>query len=192
MVGAGPADLLGSLVLSKHGIPVTLMDMGQSLDPNLRATHHSAPAVTELIRAGVIDDVKAEGFIPDGVSWRRIDGEEIVSLDPTVLGDTPSDLVYLPLDELAKILNRHLDRQKNVRILFNHEVIDIGQKDNEAWVEANTEAGVKQFKAQYITGCDGANSKIRRSLFEDGEFPGFTWDKQIVATNVSLEVDILS
>ena len=38
--------LLGSLVLSKHGIPVALMDMGQGLDPNLRPTHYLAPAVS--------------------------------------------------------------------------------------------------------------------------------------------------
>jgi len=38
--------------------------------------------------------------------------------------------------------------------------------------------------ADYVIGCDGANSKVRRSLFGDWNFPGFTWGEQIVATNL--------
>ncbi|KAF2815573.1 FAD/NAD(P)-binding domain-containing protein [Mytilinidion resinicola] len=169
VVGVGPAGLLAGLILSKNGLPVTLMDMGQSLDTNTRATHYAAPAVTELIRAGVIDDVKAEGFQPHGVSWRKINGEKIASLNADVLGDAPDRMVCLPLDKLVMILKRHLDQRSKVEILFDHEV--------------KTKGGERRFAAQYIIGCEGANSKIRRSLFGDWEFPGFTWDKQVVATN---------
>ena len=41
-----------------------------------------------MIRVGVLDDVKAERFVSDGVSWRRINGEEIASLDSIFLRDT--------------------------------------------------------------------------------------------------------
>lgn len=42
----------------------------------------------------------------------------------------------------------------------------------------------KSHEADYIVGCDGANSIVRRNLFGDMVFPGFTWDKQIVATSM--------
>lgn len=47
-----------------------------------------------------------------------------------------------------------------------------------------TPAGEEKFSADYIVGCDGASSQIRRSLFGNLDFPGRTWDEQIVATNV--------
>jgi 2-polyprenyl-6-methoxyphenol hydroxylase-like FAD-dependent oxidoreductase len=39
-------------------------------------------------------------------------------------------------------------------------------------------------EGDYVVGCDGANCTVRRRLFGEMEFPGFTWEEQIVATNV--------
>ncbi|KAK5311057.1 hypothetical protein LTR93_011844 [Exophiala xenobiotica] len=41
---------------------------------------------------------------------------------------------------------------------------------------------MKELLADYVVGCDGANSLIRSSLLGD-DFPGSTWDLQIIATN---------
>ena len=185
VIGAGPAGLLTALILAKSGIAVTLIDKADKLDLNPRATHYSAPAISELIRAGVIKDMLDEGFHPHGVSWRKLNGEVIAALDADVLGDAPDRMVCLPLNKLAIILKRHLDQQSNTKMLFGHSVVGLGQDDHKAWVDVETPDGKKQLSAQYIVGCDGANSQIRRSLFGDWEFPGHTWDKQIVATNVS-------
>jgi 2-polyprenyl-6-methoxyphenol hydroxylase-like FAD-dependent oxidoreductase len=40
--------------------------------------------------------------------------------------------------------------------------------------------------ADYVVGCDGANSTVRRLLYGDS-YPGRTWEEQIVATNVYYE-----
>ncbi|KAK7214894.1 hypothetical protein V2G26_002897 [Clonostachys chloroleuca] len=37
--------------------------------------------------------------------------------------------------------------------------------------------------ADYVVGCDGANSVIRKQLF-GADFPGYTWNLTIIATNV--------
>ena len=49
---------------------------------------------------------------------------------------------------------------------------------------AGRDAVEEVVKAKYVVGCDGANSIVRRKLFGE-EYPGFTWDAQIIATNVS-------
>ena len=185
VVGAGPAGLLTTLILAQNSVPITLIDMADGLDTNPRATHYSAPAVSELARAGILDDVRAEGFLPRGVSWRKLNGEEIAHLNAEDMSDVNERMVCLPLDKLAQILQKHLAKQKLVDIKFGHEVIATGQDENSAWLDVRTKDGEKRLSAPYVVGCDGANSKIRRSLFGDWEFPGFTWDKQIVATNVS-------
>lgn len=62
----------------------------------------------------------------------------------------------------------------------------IGQSEDKSWVEVQTGNELKRLEVDYIVGCDGANSQIRKSLFGDWNFPSKTWDEQIVATNVSV------
>ncbi|KAH6679065.1 hypothetical protein B0J14DRAFT_685967 [Halenospora varia] len=183
IVGAGPAGLLLALLLSKKGISTRVLDAAEKLDSQPRATHYGPPAVHELARAGVLEDVRAEGFIAREVCWRKLSGEYIAGLDGGVLDGYPDQLTCLPLDRLGKILYSHLQAQSGVDVLWQHKVTSIHQSEEKAYVEVETAAGTKMLEADYVVGCDGANSQIRRALFGDWNFPGRTWDEQIVATN---------
>ena len=186
IVGAGPSGLLLALLLGKKGIPVKLLEAENALDDRPRASHYSPPAVYELRRAGVLDDMEAEGgFIPNGACWRKLNGEFLGGVPApgnSEVNVTP--MICLPLDKLSVILQRQISHLPCVEILYSHKVTTLGQDKGKAWVVVETPDGTKTLEAKYIVGCDGANSQIRRSLFGDWEFPGFTWDKQIVATNV--------
>ncbi|KAF2502675.1 FAD/NAD(P)-binding domain-containing protein [Lophium mytilinum] len=183
VVGAGPAGLLLSILLAKQGIPVTILEMGDKLDENPRATHYGPPAMHELNRAGVGDDVRAKGFIPGVVCWRKMDGTVLAGIDGSVMDGDPDRMVCLPLNKLGAVLYEHVTKQPTAKILFKHKVTGIGQDDDKAWVDVQSPDGESRIEADYIVGCDGANSQIRRSLFGDSNFPGRTWDEQIVATN---------
>ncbi|EXJ89629.1 hypothetical protein A1O3_02696 [Capronia epimyces CBS 606.96] len=183
IVGAGPSGLLLGLLLAKRNIPVQLVDLSDKLDELPRATHYGAPAMYELNRAGVVDDIRAAGFLPDGVAWRKLDGTFLAGIDATVTADDPDRMTCLPLNKLGRILLEHLNRQPAATISWGHKVVSIGQDEEKAWINVETPHGPNTLEAPYIVGCDGANSQIRRSLFGDWEFPGKTWDEQIVATN---------
>lgn len=209
-MGAGPAGLILALMLAQKGIRATVLEKADDIDRNPRASFYSAPTIHELRRAGLMDDIMRQAFVPDGVSWRVLgrDGPpgagsssptstETEQLFPhvcTIRAENPpgaETMISLPLDELLPIITEHLARHNPAaggRLLFGHEVVAIGQDAGRAWVDVDvrTPEGTtkKRFEADYVVGCDGANSKIRRELFGD-RFPGFTWDKQIVATNVS-------
>ena len=130
-----------------------------------------------------MEDILKQAYLPHGVSWRHIGGAEICRIETT---NPPGDekMISLPLDELLPIIADHLSRHSNAKVLLNHEVTKIGEEADRAWVDVTTPEGGKRLEATYVVGCDGGNSTIRKLLF-DGRFPGFTWDKQIVATNVS-------
>ena len=184
MVGAGPSGLVLALLLAKQGISVTVLEKSNEYDKQPRASFYSLPAIHELRRAGVMGEVTARAFHANGVSWRYIDGTRIASIHAD---DAPADerMVSLPLDELIPLIASHLERQPSGKILLSHEVLSIGQDEQQAWVDVKTPDGEdKRFLATYIVGCDGGQSKIRRDLFGKS-FPGRTWDQQIVATNVS-------
>ena len=185
IVGAGPSGLLLGLLLAKRGIQVQVIDMSSELDSQPRATHYGPPAMYELRRAGVVEDLRAQGFMPDGVCWRKLDGTFLAGLSNKVVENDPDRMVCLPLNRLGRILMEHIGRQPTATVTWGQKVKSIGQDEEKAWVVVETPEGEKKLEAQYIIGCDGANSQVRRSLFGDWEFPGKTWDEQIVATNVS-------
>ncbi|KAH7137037.1 putative monooxygenase [Dactylonectria estremocensis] len=183
IAGAGPSGLTLALLLAKQGIKTTVVDMAPHLNSAPRATHYSWPAVYELGRAGVLEEVIREGFINDRpVSWRKLDGTLLAQVD---IESIPRDkrMVCLPLNHLTSILEEHLSKEPSATILWNHKVLGVGQDTSQAWADVETPTGIQVLKADYVVGCDGANSQIRRSLFGDGDFPGKTWDEQIVATN---------
>ncbi|KAG5661256.1 hypothetical protein KAF25_005378 [Fusarium avenaceum] len=186
IVGAGPAGLLLGLLLAKQNIPVTIVEQSSKLDENPRATHYGPPAIKILNGAGVGDELRSKGLLVDTVAWRRLDGSYIAGLNHATEKDSPDRMVALPLNEVAQLLKDHGAKFPSLSYLFNHKVISIGQDESKAWIDALDTTTEKEvlLEADYIVGCDGANSIIRRSLFGDMGFPGRTWDEQIVATNV--------
>lgn len=184
VVGAGPAGLVLSLLLAKQGINVLVLDGAEKLDEQPRATHYAAPATYELRRAGILQEVIDKGYTPDGVVWRDLDGKSLGGMSSATL--SPEDkIACLPLNRLTRIIMEHLEKQPSAEVRWSHKVLPtIGQDESSACIMVQTPDGEKKFSADYIVGCDGANSQIRRSLFGN-DFPGMTWDEQIVATNVS-------
>ncbi|KAK0610631.1 hypothetical protein B0T17DRAFT_621097 [Bombardia bombarda] len=189
VVGAGPSGLLLSLLLSKHGIPVTILEAADHLDQQPRAAHYGTPAIPEFRRAGIIDEVRARGMRLSTMCWRRFDDHGYMAgFDASdVLADVDGEdlrthcFVMQDLDQL--MADRFRDEYGGV-ICWEHRVTGVGQDGEKAWVDVEVGKGgeTKRMEADYVVGCDGASSIVRRSLFGE-EFPGFTWDAQIIATN---------
>ncbi|KIW97275.1 uncharacterized protein Z519_02667 [Cladophialophora bantiana CBS 173.52] len=185
IVGAGPSGLLLGLMLAKKGVIVHILEAAGELDDSPRAAYYGPPAAYELRRAGVIDDVRNEGFDPVKTCWRKLDGTYLAGFDNSLMHEDPDRLACLPLAQLDRLLYRHAIQQPTLKVFFNHKVVDVGQDDDKAWVDVETPEGQKRLVATYIVGCDGASSTVRRKLYGAKDFPGYTWDKQIVATNVA-------
>ncbi len=184
-VGAGPSGLLLALLLAKNGINVELFDADKAVSEQPRAAHYAPPAVAELRRAGVYDDVASAGYMPRDFTWRKPDGTPVASMYFDVITPEEDRMVVLPLNHLCKILYSHLEAQPSAKVQWNHKVVDIGQDGDKAWVMVETPEGHQKHEADYIIGCDGANSQVRRSLFGDLNYPGETLNAQIIATNVN-------
>lgn len=184
VVGAGPSGLILGLLLAKQGIEVELLDAGAELNDQPRAAHYASPAAYELDRAGVLDDVKASGITPKGFAWRQMDTTFIAGMKLGVLPDDyPYNMQVLPLDRLGKLLYEHIQRQPTAHVKWSHRVVKIGQDEGKAWVDVETPNGTVRSEGDYVVGCDGASSTVRRELFGP-EYPGETLNAQIIATNV--------
>lgn len=111
-------------------------------------------------------------------------------MENELLGGIRADLsnedsmVCLPLDRLDEILLKEFEGQETAEVLWEYRVVGVEQDGGEARVRVETREGELVLGADYVVGCDGANSIVRRSVYGD-EFPGITLDSQIIATNVS-------
>lgn len=95
-------------------------------------------------------------------------------------------MACLVLDQLDELMLEEFLTKYNGKISWKHKVVGTGQDEKQAWVDVETPEGKKKIYGDYVVGCDGAGSAVRKSLFGD-EYPGFTWERQIVATNVCCE-----
>lgn len=193
VVGAGPSGLTLALLLANAGIKVTLLDSAPTIDDRPRAAHYAPSVIQVLRKAGVLEDVRRDGLIPGNMTWRKIDGTPIASLTDCSQSRSPDALTVLPLDKLGKVLLSHAEKNSNITIKWNHTVTNVGFDSRSAWAIILTENGTeRKMEADYLCGCDGATSQVRKSLFGDKNFPGKTWDAQIIATNVSLDRSVPS
>ena len=177
------------MLLAKKGISIQVLEAGTKLDEQPRATHYGISAFPILREAGIFDEVKAQGFEPRSVCWRKLDGTRLTGSNKQLPLGEDLNMVCLPLNQLCKIIIQHLQNYPSSGILWSTKATKAGQDEHRAWVDAETADGVKRYEADYVIGCDGANSQVRRSLFGDQwdeGFPGRTWDQQLVATNVSI------
>ncbi|KAI0126955.1 FAD binding domain-containing protein [Xylariales sp. AK1849] len=186
VVGAGPAGLLLCLLLSKHGIPVHLLEASAQLDDRPRAAIYGPPAIPDLKRAGILEEVRRRGMTLNSLSWRRFEDHSFITgMNGEVMADIDGEdlrTTCLVLDELDRLMLDNFLTKYNGKIHWKHKVVAIGQDENTAWVDVETPDGPTKVYGEYIVGCDGANSQVRKALFN--EFPGFTWDRQLAATNV--------
>lgn len=114
----------------------------------------------------------------------------------------------LVLQDLCKVMLEEC-LERGVQVCWGSRVVGVGhtglgdtdgeKEEKGAWVEVEVtgeDGEVKERKRVggegcIVVGADGANSAVRKGLFGD-EFPGFTWDRTIIATNVSFHFPVTS
>ncbi|THY41610.1 FAD binding domain-containing protein [Aureobasidium pullulans] len=188
VVGAGPSGLLLSLLLIRAGIKVHLLDAAPTLDDQPRAAHYGPPAIPDLRRAGILDKIKSQGMTLNTMCWRKLDQTYIAGMDTSeTLSNDPEygdvRTVSLALQTLDALMLEEFEKEGG-QVSWEHRVLDVEQDDSKVSIKVQTpDENEKTIETDYVVGCDGANSVVRKSLFGE-DFPGFTWNqKQIVATN---------
>ncbi|KAK2057696.1 FAD/NAD(P)-binding domain-containing protein [Colletotrichum caudatum] len=193
IVGSGPAGLLLTLLLSREGIEVQVLEAAADVDRRPRAAYYGTASIPDLQRAGVLDEIRRRGFPPTSFTSRQFGGEyrALGLLDTNLLADIDGqDLrsACLPQKDLLEILVKRVENNPLVTLSWNHKVLGVGQDETKGWVDVETPEGQSRIEADYVVGCDGAHSTVRKSLF-GSDFPGKTWDVQLVSTDTYYDLE---
>ncbi|KAG5929092.1 hypothetical protein E4U53_002524 [Claviceps sorghi] len=143
-------------------------------------------------QAGILDDIRAESMTHfPAICWRSVrTGEVLTGIDLSVVKDDPDRMTILPLNKMLQIMLRHCRERYSgyVTLLFRHKVIDVEQDTTSASVtievsphedEHEAKNTTIRLTADYVVGCDGGQSSVRRILFQR-QWPGETFSSQLL------------
>ncbi len=123
------------------------------------------------------------GFYVRAMAWRKPGGEKIVKIDDMDSLNMPDKMISYPLNLLGEVILEELMGLDNVSIHWNHRVIGLSQDENRVSVEVEYLGHQCTIVADFVVGCDGASSGVRKALL-GRDFSGYTLDTQMVTTNV--------
>ena len=171
IVGGGIGGMSAALAMAKRGVTVTLIDS----DPDWRVYGAGISITGMSLRAfddlGVLDEIRARGFIHSGMRPMRFDGAPLGNPMFAPPGSPPvmhGGGIMRPV--LHDILSKRV-RAAGIEVRLGVTVETLDQDDS--GVDVSLTDGVNE-RYDLVVGADGIFSKMREMIFPDAQGPQFT------------------
>lgn len=184
IAGAGPVGLVLAMELAARGIDVTMLEPRRRLEPpNVKCNHVSARSMEILRRLGVAGAVRQAGLpedYPHDIAYRiTATGQELTRIPipcrrdrytaatgpdtgwPTAEPPHRINQIYM-----EPILFLHAEAQARIRILNRTALRDFEQDaQGVRAVAEHVDSGQRlNFDCDYLIGCDGGRSMVRKRI----------------------------
>jgi 2-polyprenyl-6-methoxyphenol hydroxylase-like FAD-dependent oxidoreductase len=179
IVGGGPSGLTLALDLGLHGVDCHVINAESGRAPNPRCNTTSARSMEHFRRLGVASRVRAAGLpadYPTTVQYRTsMTGYELFRMEFPSSRDvisgagkegwaTPEPQHRISQLYLEPVLEDAARSTPGVTVERGCRLVSLRQY--EGYVEATVEnaGGVREIRARYLAGCDGAHSTVRQAI----------------------------
>lgn len=166
IVGFGPVGAMAANLLGRAGVRTLVMDRTPEIFPKPRAIALDHEILRAFDNIGALERIApylepftaSEHFGVDGQLIRRID----MAPAPYPMGYVPSVVFLQP--PVERELRNNLAGFPCVDVLLGLEFAGFSQDGDKVAVEARTAEGeAERFEVEYLIGCDGASSSVRRA-----------------------------
>jgi 3-(3-hydroxy-phenyl)propionate hydroxylase len=184
VIGAGPVGTVAALACARLGHQVTLLEAEERVNDAPRASTTQPPTLEILAELGLIDEYIAQGLVSRTFQfWDRPSLRLIAEFDfDRLRGETAYPyVVQTEQHKLALMGIARLRAMGNATVRMATRVTGLAQDADSATVE--TEQG--PLRADYVIGCDGGRSTVRKSL--GIEFEGFTWPERFLVITTKFD-----
>jgi 3-(3-hydroxy-phenyl)propionate hydroxylase len=183
--GAGPVGLVSALKLSLAGFKVTVFESADQLNMDLRASTFHPPTLDMMATFGLTDQLISQGLIARYTQQRDRKEGVVAEFDMELLKGETNFPFRLQCEQwkLTQLIKKQLDKNPDVKILFNAKLESVTQSHTEVEVKVKVLGETQLFKGEYLIGADGAWSSVRTSL--GIEFEGFTYPERFLVISTT-------
>lgn len=187
IAGGGPVGSTAALLLARAGVPVTVIEREHGMVLDYRASTFHPPTLDLLEESGISAALVAMGLIAPTVQIRDRRAGKVAEFDLGTLRNDTRHPYRLQCEQFKLVdwLYGALARIHGVEILFDHEVTGFIQTGDEVTVEAMHDGARATLKGDFLIGCDGGRSAIRKVL--DVPFAGFTYPEHFLVAGTRFD-----
>ena len=169
VVGGRTTGLMMAAELTRHGVPVRIIDKSPGIDPRSRATYLRARTLEILHGLGLAEEIVARGQPLKAVSLYANGKHVATSPDLPVDSPFPWGAAFAQC-KTELILERHLN-QLGIEVERSTELVAFKQSTDGVQSTIKKPNGSEETNTTpWLIGCDGAHSLTRRLI--DEAFPG--------------------
>jgi 3-(3-hydroxy-phenyl)propionate hydroxylase len=181
IVGAGPAGIVCALALSRRGVPVTVFEQEPAPVKDQRAASLHPPTLEMLDEIGITSRIIDQGFVSSKYRYHdRLDGSVVAEFDLDQMRDEfrfPFVLQYEQYKLTASIYQEYANGS-DFDVRFSHKVSSLSQDGTGVTMEVSSPAGLQVHRADFVIGCDGGRSVVRKLANID--FKGFRYPEKFI------------
>ena len=182
VAGAGPVGLTLAIDLGRRGVRCLLLERHPTTLPWPKMDRSNARTMEFYRRIGIVDRVRALGYPPDNpmdvfLTTRLSDPPIAVLKYPSVaerrkqIAESPNGAWLLEpyqlvsQNKLEPLLKEVAEATPNVTVRYGCDLVDFAQDVRGVTVQARTVDGRDEaLRCDYLAGCDGASSTVRKKL----------------------------
>jgi 3-(3-hydroxy-phenyl)propionate hydroxylase len=182
VAGAGPVGVICALALSKAGIAVTVFEQEPAPVQDQRAASLHPSTLDLLDDLGIVEVIIPKGLVSPAYRFHdRVTGDVVAEFNLADLTDElrfPFVLQYEQYKMTAAIAAACAGR-RDFDVRFSHRITGLAQNGDAVTVDVEGPGGgLERVRADYVIGCDGGRSTVRKLSGID--FEGFTYPEKFI------------
>jgi 3-(3-hydroxy-phenyl)propionate hydroxylase len=181
IVGAGPVGVVAALACARRGMRVALFEAEREVDHSPRAATTHPSTLEMLAGLGLLEEFQSVGLTARHFQfWDGATGTLVAEFDHQSLRDeTPYPyVVQTEQHKLCEIGLRRLAAMAGAEVRLGTSVVDLTQDGKAVKLATTGAAGPEEHAFDYVIGCDGGRSTVRKCL--DVDFEGYTWPERFL------------
>jgi 3-(3-hydroxy-phenyl)propionate hydroxylase len=191
IVGAGPVGMVCALALNRSGIAVTVFEQEPAPVEDQRAASLHPSTLEMLDDLGVTEQILPLGLVSSAYRFHdRVSDSVVAEFDLGLMRDEfrfPYVLQYEQYKLTASIAKEY-GNAADFDVRFSHAVTGLTETADGVDVEVTSPAGVEIVRADYVIGCDGGRSAVRK--LAGIEFEGFTYPERFIKIATSFDFGV--
>jgi 2-polyprenyl-6-methoxyphenol hydroxylase-like FAD-dependent oxidoreductase len=182
VVGAGPVGLVLAIHLGRRGVRCLLIERNLTTAPWPKMDRSNSRTMEFYRRIGIAERVRAQGYPPSVpmdvfIVTRLCDPPLAILRYPSVAraraqiaacrdGSLPLEPYQLvSQNDLEPVLKDVAESTPNVNVRYGCEFVDVFQNSTGVEVRVQLKVGTERLlRADYLVGCDGGQSVVRKQL----------------------------